>query len=691
MSLESLFSVLDKLSGGGGLEKVIGQLEALDGPAQKAERAIAKVNDAFKAVQNGTSESSAKIRNVLEKTGDIIEGVYGKKASKTFRHFTEGNATVIDWTKLGKAGLEKLEPVARRLGGGAFEMLRQKMFGGTKATEEGMSKAAKATDALKASGTEGTSKLAAGASVAASAALALTAKLLSLASAGGDLVAQGAQYALSMAQFKEDTAFAWKYALGSAEQAGTTLSYAQSIANKLGTSVKGIAGQLSQLFQKGMGSRESEMVVQMVADIKAMGGQAEVGPLADAILAMKKQGAFTPEMLAPLTSIGPAASEKVFATLAKTLNITAKTAEGQKKEVLARMGELKGQKGLDALSKAFLATTGEKEAGAVAKQFQDTTITGSIDKVKAKVEGLFAALNSSGTGQVLVSILQKVATVLDPASDSGKKLVATLDKAAAVAGRLMGKINLDQLIGGFDRLVGAVDAVMGPLEAFGSGFIQGFGEAFGTVMEVIDMMGQGQSSGTGFADALRAVGTALGYIVVGVGAGIGAMVMLEAKLAGIAAFVAGAAGSIGLAIIDGIAGGLDSAKAKLIDRLQALAHLLPDTVRQLLGIHSPSKVFAEIGSFTMQGFAQGVDSEADNVREATVSTLNPDLGKLAQGLGASAGGGRSMSLTFNIDASGAKDPDAVRQAAEDGATAGAMKVLELLGLESGPGPAPSTP
>jgi hypothetical protein len=685
MSLESLFSVLDKLSGGGGLERVIGQLAALDAPAQKAERAIAKVNEAFQKVQSGTSESSAKIRNVIEKTGDVIEGVYGKKAAKTFRHFTEGNATVVDWAKLGKAGLEKLEPVARRLGGGAFESLKQKMLGGTKATAEGADKAAKATDKLGESGSKGTGMLARGAGAAAGAAVMLTEKLMSLASAGGDLIASGAKYALEMAQFKQDTAFAWKYALGSAEQAGTTLGYAQSIAGKLGTSVKGIAGQLSELFKKGMGSRESEMVVQMVADIKAMGGDAQVGPLADAIMSMKKNGALTPDMLAPLTSIGPAASEKVFATLAKTLNITAKTAEQQKQQVIARMGELKGQKGLDALTKAFLATTGEKAAGDVAKTFQDTTITGSIDKIRAKVEELFAKLNTSGTGQVLVSVLQKVAGAIDPASESGQKLVATLDKAAAVGGRLIGKVNLEQLIGGFDRLVTAVDTVLGPLEAFGSGFIQGFGEAFGTVMEVIDKMGAGQSSGMGFADALRAVGTALGYIVVGVGAGIGAIVMIEAKMAGMAAFVAGAAGSIGLALIDGITGGLDSAKAKLVARLEALAGLLPDTVRQLLGIHSPSRVFAQIGVHTMQGLTEGIEQEGPRAREATVSQVDP------KGLGLSFGGGaggattgaRSTSFTFHIDASGSSDPAAVRRAAEEGANAGMRRALEEVGLEVG--------
>lgn len=625
MSVQFVFSLIDKMSA----------------PAQKIAKAVEATGDAAKKADAAV----APLPGRLGKVQAALKDAYGDKASAMFGRFVTGTVNAGDAAKAVETGYKGL-----KAGAGVAQEGATKLAGG----------------------------LAAVAAVAATAAAAVGA-------AGLGLAAAGAKYALDMARFKQDTAFAWKYSLGSAEQANTTLAYAQGIANKLGTSTKGVAAQLGTLFGKGLGSRESEMVVQMAADLKAMTGKdADVGPIADAIQAMKKGGGLTPEMLAPLTAMGPGASQKVFASLAKTLGVTAKTAEGQKQAVLARMGELKGQKGLDAMSKAFLATTGKSAAGDVAKEFQDTTLTGSIEKIQAKIEALFAALETSGAGKTLVSIMQKVAAAIDPGTESGKKLLATLDKAAAVAGRLLGKINIDQLIGGFDRLVGAVDAVMGPIEAFGEGLVQGFGEAFGTVLEVIDLMSEGQGSSTGFADALKTVGTALGYIVVGVGAGIGAIVMLEAKLAGMAAFVVGAAGSIGLALIDGMAGGIDSAKAKLVDRLQALSALLPDTVRKLLGIHSPSRVFAEIGSFTMQGFVQGVDSEADAVRDVTLSTLSPKMAQMGAGDAAGgASGARSVVVNNTIEINGGNDPAAVRQAAEEGATAGTMRVLELLGLEAG--------
>jgi hypothetical protein len=53
-------------------------------------------------------------------------------------------------------------------------------------------------------------------------------------------------------------------------------------------------------------------------------------------------------------------------------------------------------------------------------------------------------------------------------------------------------------------------------------------------------------------------------------------------------------------------------------------NILPDWVRQAMGIASPSTVFAEIGQFTMLGLAQGMQSSARAV-PATASRIAGDL------------------------------------------------------------------
>jgi TP901 family phage tail tape measure protein len=79
----------------------------------------------------------------------------------------------------------------------------------------------------------------------------------------------------------------------------------------------------------------------------------------------------------------------------------------------------------------------------------------------------------------------------------------------------------------------------------------------------------------------------------------------------------------GAQIIQGIGAGIDSAKEWLLEKIKAVADLLPDSVRSVLGIASPSRVFMELGGFSMQGLAAGLQAAAsvpmDAVRNVAAS------------------------------------------------------------------------
>jgi len=62
-------------------------------------------------------------------------------------------------------------------------------------------------------------------------------------------------------------------------------------------------------------------------------------------------------------------------------------------------------------------------------------------------------------------------------------------------------------------------------------------------------------------------------------------------------------------LIDGLISGLNSLWPNLLAGLTRLAGKLPTAVKKVLGIHSPSRVFAELGGFTMQGLAQGIQRQ----------------------------------------------------------------------------------
>jgi TP901 family phage tail tape measure protein len=73
---------------------------------------------------------------------------------------------------------------------------------------------------------------------------------------------------------------------------------------------------------------------------------------------------------------------------------------------------------------------------------------------------------------------------------------------------------------------------------------------------------------------------------------------------------------VGQRIIDGITEGIKNGANVLKDALNWVTSAMPDWVRNALGIHSPSTVFAEIGKNISMGLARGID---DNMRLPEIS------------------------------------------------------------------------
>lgn len=103
--------------------------------------------------------------------------------------------------------------------------------------------------------------------------------------------------------------------------------------------------------------------------------------------------------------------------------------------------------------------------------------------------------------------------------------------------------------------------------------------------------------------------------------------------------------SIGSNIVQGMINGITGAAGRLVDAAKNAVGNAIDGAKKLLGIHSPSRVFREIGRYTMQGAALGVDDDADMLRESTddamrgmISTAQdvdwPDFGNGGGGVGA---------------------------------------------------------
>ncbi len=146
--------------------------------------------------------------------------------------------------------------------------------------------------------------------------------------------------------------------------------------------------------------------------------------------------------------------------------------------------------------------------------------------------------------------------------------------------------------------------------------------------------------------AVGAVGlfvTALGYIPSILGAVWGAAQVIWGRVTEFAASFF----SIGANIVQGIIDGVTAGAGALVDAVTNLGTTAYNTLKNTLGIHSPSKVFMDLGGHTAAGFALGVDKGAANdVAPAVGAMVSPSAG--AAQAGGSKGGGNTISISFTI-------------------------------------------
>ncbi len=101
--------------------------------------------------------------------------------------------------------------------------------------------------------------------------------------------------------------------------------------------------------------------------------------------------------------------------------------------------------------------------------------------------------------------------------------------------------------------------------------------------------------------------------------------------------------SIGASIIDGLIAGITGAGGGVLTAITGIASGAVNAAKSLLGIASPSKVFAEIGMQTSAGMTEGVESGTGDVQGSLETMVAPPeaAGGAAAAPGSAGGGGGS--------------------------------------------------
>lgn len=92
---------------------------------------------------------------------------------------------------------------------------------------------------------------------------------------------------------------------------------------------------------------------------------------------------------------------------------------------------------------------------------------------------------------------------------------------------------------------------------------------------------------------------------------------------------------IGKNIIQGMINGVKNMASKVVDSVKGVVNNAISGAKKLLGIKSPSRVFMEIGAYTSEGMALGIEQNEDMVQKASESMVNttiPDEIKVSETL-----------------------------------------------------------
>ncbi len=325
-----------------------------------------------------------------------------------------------------------------------------------------------------------------------------------------------------------------------------------------------------------------------------------------------------------------------------------------------------------AVSAAVLVGIGGITAWAIKLADTDGVLKKLTDRATTGFKKIFSGLNI----KPLLAQLEKVADLFDEGSASAKAIKVVFE---SLFQPIVDGITawVPKMVSAFIQFQILVLKALIAIKPFGSTILE-VGKWIGIVALVITGV-LAVAIGVLIAGvAAMAVGFAVGIaILAAVAAGV---IWLGLKFSELGGVIFGALKSawdflsglsltgIGTAMIDGLIAGITGAAGGVLKAMTGAVSGAIDGAKSLLGIASPSKVFAEIGTQTGAGMVEGVDGSAGEVQGALESmAAPPDVAAAGGSVTATASGAGNV---FNIvvhaaGSTGQAIGEAVKEAIED--------------------------
>lgn len=480
------------------------------------------------------------------------------------------------------------------------------------------------------------------------------------------VAAVGFKMAAEAADAKRTMLLSLQTQLGAAADAGAFLDKIEGFAKLTAFQKDAFTGFAKELLGAGFKDDELKPLLGALSDMQAEGGAAKAQQLMSMLTKIKATERVGRKDLAGLSAMG-ISDEEVFSALAEQRAITLEQAR-----TLFEGGKLKSN---DALN-AILAAIQKQSGGVLGAKGQELEV-GSLSAQLQHLSDAWGDLFENVDIKPITDFLNKLNDALG--GPIGERFGATIDKAFAAVAKLFNvdgstiESTLEKVADGFEatvdwtiRFAAAVKDTWTQVEP-----------ALSRLEQEIEILTGGDMAGasivwTNLAFAFEAfVGTIVANLWV-----FEQLAELKDSLF-----------QIGADIVTGLWEGIRSGWEAMLEKFHELVALLPDSARKILGIQSPSTVFADLGMQTGRGFSVGLDASdiPGSINAALAPPPSPTLGSLTAGAFASSGGNRiEINLNFTIEGGG--DDRRARELAEEVksiALPAIIDALEELRIESG--------
>lgn len=505
---------------------------------------------------------------------------------------------------------------------------------------------------------------------------------------------------IELAAFRESSLAALETVMGSSEAAGRAFGNAITMANQTPLDTRDVVSQYQRFAVAGFSEREIAPLVAASADLGSAFGRGASDSFALVASQVRSAGKANRGDLTQALNAG-VNTGGVLDSIARQMNIQGADERARRANVLDALskGRVTGDTFIQGM---FDSIRGRMDGGGPLGSFakrQSETLTGALSNAANAWENLLLSFGSERLPGVIAfrdSVLAAT-SALDGTKPAGAALRGLVSDVINVLGARLGGAFNEGNINGFAGALESVrpiivDIVTGVMD-LGEGIGSGFTGTMGPVMEALQAFGD---DGPGAATTMRDIGRAMGFLaaafVLGTGvvaygiSGIVEAVDLVRELPEALSFLGDEAATIATNFVDGFIGGLDEQWARVTGRVTELAQGAVDTVRNTLGIRSPSRVMMELGAYTAEGFERGVDGGAGGVGRSMGDMASGGADAAAGAMG-SGSGGVQIQLQVVVQATPGADPEETGHGIGRGIVAELAGVFELLNLAPAPAPA----